>query len=597
MCAAAAVQAIFSALLLPFPIRIVGVFLPPLFAALTALATYALASQLHSRTAGMLASAFVAVAPGYLAQSVAGVFESECIAIFLLVVTYYFWLRALECGSVWWATLSALSFACMAATWGGYVFVINLVPLHVLALLLLGRFTSRAYVTFSTFVVLSTLFAMQVPSVGFSAVQSSAHMLALSVFVVVQLRACMRGSFCAIVHEARCTRMCVLVASLVTVAVTAFVVVFGRGYGGVLMPWNDRLASLLDPSSFKDVPIIASVTEHQPPTAVLFNVHIHVLLFFVPPGLWVIINGLHANDGAVFALLFATTSLYFSGVMERLLVVFVPAAAVVAGIGVAALLDRWLSHVNRNWLARVVVLGLLLMTSDYVVHCTWVARMLLSSPATVLSGKRSDGSVRVYDEYREAYRWLNQNTDVDSRIMAWWDYGFELQALANRTVLVDNNTRNHTQIALVGQAFASDEAVAHRFALRYDVDFVVVRFGGLVGHAVDDIGKFRWMIKFAGLVDPTMTESSFWAFSSGGGEPRFSVGADASHRLLDSLLYKLCYYRFGNIATSLERSAGFDNARRQVIGDRRVALYLFEEVYSTESWLVRVYRVKRLNFV
>ena len=32
------------------------------------------------------------------------------------------------------------------SAWGGYVFIINLIPLHIFALLLMGRYSSRIYV-------------------------------------------------------------------------------------------------------------------------------------------------------------------------------------------------------------------------------------------------------------------------------------------------------------------------------------------------------------------------------------------------------------------------------------------------------------------
>ena len=35
--------------------------------------------------------------------------------------------------------------------------------------------------------------------------------------------------------------------------------------------------------------------------------------------------------------------------------------------------------------------------------------------------------------------------------MSWWDYGYQITAMANRTVLVDNNTWNNTHISRVGQ--------------------------------------------------------------------------------------------------------------------------------------------------
>lgn len=95
-------------------------------------------------------------------------------------------------------------------------------------------------------------------------------------------------------------------------------------------------------------------------------------------------------------------------------------------------------------------------------------------------------SRNILDDFREAYFWLRQNTDdnaryvvaVDSscrrvfsilvqpnvavnmfisfmlrgviyRVMSWWDYGYQIAGMANRTTLVDNNTWNNSHIALV----------------------------------------------------------------------------------------------------------------------------------------------------
>lgn len=45
------------------------------------------------------------------------------------------------------------------------------------------------------------------------------------------------------------------------------------------------------------------------------------------------------------------------------------------------------------------------------------------------------------DDFREAYHWLRENTHNDARIMSWWDYGYQIAGMANRTTLVDNNVR------------------------------------------------------------------------------------------------------------------------------------------------------------
>ncbi len=57
----------------------------------------------------------------------------------------------------------------------------------------------------------------------------------------------------------------------------------------------------------------------------------------------------------------------------------------------------------------------------------------------------------ILDDFREAYYWLRHNTKPDARIMSWWDYGYQITAMGNRTIIVDNNTWNNTHIATVRQ--------------------------------------------------------------------------------------------------------------------------------------------------
>lgn len=76
----------------------------------------------------------------------------------------------------------------------------------------------------------------------------------------------------------------------------------------------------------------------------------------------------------------------------------------------------------------------------------------------------------------------------DARVMSWWDYGYQITAMANRTILVDNNTWNNTHISRVGQAMASPEDKAYEIMRELDVDYVLVIFGGVVGYSSD--GKF-----------------------------------------------------------------------------------------------------------
>ena len=54
------------------------------------------------------------------------------------------------------------------------------------------------------------------------------------------------------------------------------------------------------------------------------------------------------------------------------------------------------------------------------------------------------------DDLMEAYWWLRDHTPEDARVMAWWDYGYQISGVANRTTLADGNTWNHEHIALLG---------------------------------------------------------------------------------------------------------------------------------------------------
>lgn len=119
----------------------------------------------------------IAIVPGYISRSVAGSYDNEGIAIFCMLLTYYLWIKAVKTGSIAWAAACSVAYFYMVSSWGGYVFLINLIPLHVFTLIVTGRFSHRIYVAYSTLYCLGTILSMQIPFVGFQPVQSSEHML------------------------------------------------------------------------------------------------------------------------------------------------------------------------------------------------------------------------------------------------------------------------------------------------------------------------------------------------------------------------------------------------------------------------------------
>jgi dolichyl-diphosphooligosaccharide--protein glycosyltransferase len=76
-----------------------------------------------------------------------------------------------------------------------------------------------------------------------------------------------------------------------------------------------------------------------------------------------------------------------------------------------------------------------------------------------MAARNSAGDRVLFDDFREGYAWLKENTPLDAKVMSWWDYGHQIRSMANRTTIVDGNTWNSTHIAAVGRAMASTEEV------------------------------------------------------------------------------------------------------------------------------------------
>ncbi|KRZ04635.1 Protein argonaute-2 [Trichinella zimbabwensis] len=579
-------------------IREICVFLAPLFSSFTTLITYLLTSEFKGDGAGLIAAGMIAIIPGYISRSVAGSYDNEGIAIFCMLLTYYFWIKAVKTGSIFWSTLCALAYFYMVSSWGGYVFLINLIPLHVLTLLCCSRFSHRIYIAYSVVYTLGTILSMQIPFVGFQPVSTSEHMAAFGVFGIVQIYA----FFAYIRSKSTDAQFNYLFRTIITfVAIAGISVILLAEFFGKIAPWTGRFYSLLDPSYAKNhIPIIASVSEHQPTTWSSFYLDTHISVFLFPAGLYFCFKNL--NDANIFIILYAVTSIYFAGVMVRLMLVLAPVMCVISGIAASSIFESFLrnfspststglekkskKHENgyswKNEVATTVVFILTLFFINYTFHCTTITETAYSSPSIVLSARSGHGNPIIFDDFREAYYWLRMNTPPDSKIMSWWDYGYQITAMANRTVLVDNNTWNNTHISRVGQAMSSPEDKAYEIMQELDVDYVLVIFGGLIGYASDDINKFLWMIRIGGSTEKGKHIKEEDYYSATG---EYRVDKEGSKTMLNSMMYKFSYYRFGDVYTEMDKPSGYDRVRGSEIGNKKIQFQHFEEAFTSEHWL------------
>jgi dolichyl-diphosphooligosaccharide--protein glycosyltransferase len=68
-------------------------------------------------------------------------------------------MQTVNTGSLRWGTINLMAYFYMVLSWGGYSFVINLIPIYVLACIVTGRVTARHYLAFAPLVFVGTTLA------------------------------------------------------------------------------------------------------------------------------------------------------------------------------------------------------------------------------------------------------------------------------------------------------------------------------------------------------------------------------------------------------------------------------------------------------
>ena len=67
---------------------------------------------------------------------------------------------------------------------------------------------------------------------------------------------------------------------------------------------------------------------------------------------------------------------------------------------------------------EVAVLGLVGLAGllvFFTMHSVWVSSEMYSAPSIVLQSRSPDGSLHVFDDFRESYAWLNANTPPNAK--------------------------------------------------------------------------------------------------------------------------------------------------------------------------------------
>ena len=174
------------------------------------------------------------------------------------------------------------------------------------------------------------------------------------------------------------------------------------------------------------------MTNNYPSQISLFQ----ILTFLFPAGLYYCFKNL--TDHNIFIILYGVTSVYFAGVMVRLMLVLAPVMCIVSGIAVSSSLSTYMkylegsaasstanvitdgkkistvgggkriegSHTSGKWsggkvdegksqkemVATAFVTMLTFFLVTYAFHCVWATSEAYSSPSIVLTARTHDGT-------------------------------------------------------------------------------------------------------------------------------------------------------------------------------------------------------------
>jgi asparagine N-glycosylation enzyme membrane subunit Stt3 len=147
--------------------------------------------------------------------------------------------------------------------------------------------------------------------------------------------------------------------------------------------------------------------------------------FLVPIGLGIYLAWKQRNEAMVFFAGWFVCFLILSVIVGRIILLAVPAACVVSGVGLASLWGVMPSRDSRDGWKQLGVLVLLVL-------------LVVISSVSAASLNRSNYVLAADKDWQQALAYLRESTPPDAVIMTQWSYGYWILDVAQREPFVDN---------------------------------------------------------------------------------------------------------------------------------------------------------------
>jgi dolichyl-diphosphooligosaccharide---protein glycosyltransferase len=449
------------------------VLFPVFIGSLTSIVFYFLVKRIAGAAGGLFAALMFAVSPPILERGNLGWFKSEPLGIFLFAISAYLFLTILDSDMSARQRVARGLFAGFLlgyanTAWGGAEYFTAAFGLFFILLPFLDIDLSKLAMT-GLFFTAGDIFGSAIfprPGVGVVTSAEGVAIIGGTLFIIVAnwLKSWVKPD------DFRKTLVKVMLGvGLGAVALVSFgsVSALSARYLSVIFPWVRSGNALVE-----------SVAEQALPTGSDFFSSYLLLLMLGIFG--VLLAFRRRNPATLFALVTGITLVYASAAFSRLLVYSTIAFVLLAGIGFAELAFSLMKPTSSSMVKRkptystgnemravysVAFIALLAFPASIYwipnpVPCTTTNPNLCdNSPADFGVSLANGGTVFSHSEltdWTQALSWINTNTPQNAVIIGWWDYGYWINVMANRTTVADNATLNDTRIAEIGQMFMSN---------------------------------------------------------------------------------------------------------------------------------------------
>jgi len=154
----------------------------------------------------------------------------------------------------------------------------------------------------------------------------------------------------------------------------------------------------------------------------------------------------------IFAIFTSIIAIYISSAFVRLELFASVGIIILGSIGLAILTQKIFEQDKQNLtkiIFPVIIIILFIIPVTMPENNNWLS--WADFTPSILNGGSHFSNLST-DDWKDATLWIKENTADDAVIASWWDYGYWITTLSDRTTLADNATLIDWQIKKIGFA-------------------------------------------------------------------------------------------------------------------------------------------------